>query len=61
MTKIDLEQLAAEMRVMNRRQKLYQVIKGVLKDRKLWKDNPRGLHIKGQMTVKKNREDMNDD
>jgi hypothetical protein len=57
MTKIDLLQLAIEIRSMTRRQKLYQVLKRELKRLHHWKDNPRGAPSKGYATRSPDRTD----
>jgi len=44
---IDLEQLEVVMTGMNRRQRIYQLIRRILKARGNWKDKPRGNPNKG--------------
>jgi hypothetical protein len=46
-TKVDLEQLAKEIRVLNRHHKLYRLLKLELGKRGWWKNRERGNPSKG--------------
>lgn len=46
-TQIDLKQLAQEIRTMNSRKQIYQIIKRELKVQGHWKDRGRGNPSKG--------------
>ncbi len=46
-TKIDLQQLIKEIRTMNSRKQIYQIIKRELKSQGHWKDRGRGDPAKG--------------
>ncbi len=54
-TKIDLLQLATEIRTMNSRKEIYQVIKRELKAQGHWKDRGRGNPAKGFRIMKENK------
>ena len=52
MSKIDLEQLAKEIRGLDRRQELYRVLKEELTKRGYWKQRARGNPAKGYRAMK---------
>lgn len=51
-TKIDLQQLTQEIRTMNSRKQIYQIIKRELKVQGHWKDRGRGNPSKGYKAMK---------
>ena len=51
-SKIDLVQLTKEIRSMNSRKKLYQVLKNELTKLGHWRDRPRGNPAKGWAAMK---------
>lgn len=51
--KVDLDQLAREIRTMSIRSDLYKVLKRELLARGWWKNLPRGRAEKGKMNTKK--------
>lgn len=52
-TKIDLDQLAREIRAMNPRKQIFKVLKRELKRVDHWKDQGKWFPPKGHKTVKK--------
>jgi len=52
MSKIDLEQLAKEIRGLDRRQELYRVLKEELTKQGYWKQRARGNPAKGYQAMK---------
>ena len=52
-TKIDLEQLTKEIRIMNIRNKLYKLLKYELGKRGWWKNKKRGNPSKGYKVSRK--------
>lgn len=52
MTRIDLEQLATEIRNLDRRQRLYRVLKAELSKLGFWRIKPRGNPSAGYKAMK---------